>query len=59
MPTAFKKGDIVKQVAPAIQGEVVGVGIIDDDVQFCVEYKTADGEVHQRFFTEAEIQAAG
>jgi hypothetical protein len=58
MPIAFKKGDVVRQVAPVIQGAVVDVAIVDGDVQFCVEYTGADGDVHQRFFTEAEIETA-
>ena len=58
MAIAFKKGDQVRQVVPVIEGAVVDVAIVDGDVQFCVEYTGADGDVHQRFFTEAEIEKA-
>lgn len=58
MAIAFKKGDVVRQVVPVIEGKVVDVAIVDGDVQFCVEYTGADGEPHQRFFTEAEIEKA-
>jgi hypothetical protein len=56
MPTAFKKGDQVRQVIKPIEGEVVGMAIVDDDVQFLVEYIGADGETHSRFFKEHEIE---
>jgi glycine betaine/choline ABC-type transport system substrate-binding protein len=58
MAIAFKKGDQVRQVVPVIEGKVVDVAIVDGDVQFCVEYTGTDGEPHQRFFTEAEIEKA-
>jgi hypothetical protein len=57
MPTAFKKGDSVRQVVNPIEGEVVDLAIVDGDVQFLVSYVGADGEQHQRYFTEAELQA--
>jgi hypothetical protein len=57
MPTAFKKGDSVRQVVKPIEGEVVDLAIVDHDLQFLVEYIGADGETHQRFFKEDEIEA--
>ena len=57
MPIAFKKDDLVEQIVTPIKGKVIDIAVIDADIQFCVEYKTVDGETHQRFFTEAEIKA--
>lgn len=57
MGIAFKKGAAVRQVVNIIQGEVVGVQIVDDEVQFEVAYTGADGEPHSRLFKEDEIEA--
>jgi hypothetical protein len=57
MPLAFKKGDPVRQVVPVIRGQVVGTRLVDDDVQYEVEYADGAGETHRRFFKEAEIRA--
>lgn len=58
MPIAFKVGDKVRQVVPAISGAVQNVAIVDGEVQFEVAYIGADGEQHSRFFAEGEIEAA-
>lgn len=58
MAMAFKKGDRVRQVVPTIEGEVVGVKIVDDEVQFEVAYTDPQGEQHSRFFRESEIEGA-
>jgi hypothetical protein len=55
MPLPFKTGARVRQVAPVIEGEVVGIALVEGDVQYRVAYTGADGEAHERFFTEAEI----
>jgi hypothetical protein len=57
MALTHKKGDSVRQVVPVIEGKVVEVKIVDDDVQYCVEYVDAAGETHQRFFAESDIEA--
>jgi hypothetical protein len=58
MAQAFKKGDTVKQIVPIIQGQVITLGIIDDEVQFLVEWTNAEGHVEQRYFKEEEIEVA-
>lgn len=59
MAITHKIGASVRQVVPVIQGTVVDQKIIDGEVKFCVEYSGPDGEPHQRFFAEDEIEAAG
>jgi len=58
MALKFQKGDPVRQVVTVIKGEVVDFKIIDNDVQYCVAYTGADGERHERYFTESEIEPA-
>ena len=48
----------MRQVVPAVQGTVTGQQIIDDEVHYTVEWTDADGERHERVFTEAQIEAA-
>lgn len=55
MALAFKKGDMVRQVVPVIEGEVMTLAIVDDAVQYLVRYTDASGEVHERYFTEEEL----
>jgi hypothetical protein len=56
MALQFKPGDQVRQVVTPIQGEVVGVAIVDADVQFEVKWTDAAG-THTRFFTGEQIEA--
>jgi hypothetical protein len=56
MPLAFTKGQTVRQKAVVIQGEIVKAEIVDCEVQFSVSYVGADGETHERFFREDEIE---
>ncbi len=52
MSIKFKRGDLVRQVVPApLEGEIVQVSIVDDDVKYLVE--SADGT--QRWFNEDEV----
>lgn len=56
---SFKTGDSVKYTPPAIEGKVVG-GTVDAEaqLQLLVEYKDANGEVHQRYFAPEQLTAA-
>lgn len=56
MAIKHKRGDVVRQIAPVIQGEIVNMVIVDDEVQFEVAYLGTDGEAHSRFFKEEEIE---
>jgi hypothetical protein len=58
MSIVFKKGDDVVQNIKPITGKVVGQEIVDDEVQYKVEYVTEDGETHRRLFKENEIVKA-
>ncbi len=53
----FKKDQEVVQVVPVIAGKVVKAEVVDDEVQYCVQYTDEQGEEHTRFFKENEIQA--
>ena len=55
MATAFKKGDLVRQIVKPIEGTVVRPEIVDDQVQFVVQWEDADG-IHQRHFTEEQLE---
>ena len=57
MAIAFKRGDTVKQVLPVLQGTVVESKVIEDDICFLVSYVGADGESHERWFKESELEA--
>ena len=60
MAIKFKRGDSVTQVVTApIIGTVTAANIVDDDVSFLVAYVGADGESHERFFKEDEIEVKG
>jgi hypothetical protein len=55
MPMAFKVGQTVKQVVPVIQGPIIGVAIVNDEVGYEVAWTAEDGD-HTRFFTEAQLE---
>ena len=57
MALAFKKGQPVRQVAPVVTGTITDQQIIDDQVQYKVEYTDAAGEVNERWFKEQELEA--
>jgi len=57
MAANFSKGQKVQRVSPSIIGEVVTLAIVGDELQYLVKYPTADGELHQRYFTEAQLQS--
>lgn len=56
MPLAFPLGATVRQVVPVLQGMVVGRRLVDDDVQFEVEYVDGEGVTQRRFFKEVELE---
>jgi hypothetical protein len=53
----FKKGYEVRLIQPVIEGPILSVAIVDDEVQYEVEYVGADGEIHRRFFKEADLES--
>lgn len=57
---AFKKGDIVKLQAVIPQGPVLALRMNDEgEVSCLVEWVDAEGQTQQRWFTEAQLVAAG
>ena len=56
MALKFKPGDKVRQLVKPIEGEVVDAAIVDADVHFRVRWMNEDGEVHERTFTEEQIE---
>ena len=53
------KGAKVKQVVPVISGTVVARRFNEDhsEMEYQVEYSTADGENHSRWFLESQLAA--
>lgn len=59
MALKFKKGDAVRQVVPApVEGVITGQAIVDDEVQYSVQWTGPDGDSHERFFTEDQLTQA-
>lgn len=56
MASIMKKGTPVRLVQPVIKGEIKEAKVIDDDIQYRVEYTGIDGEIHERFFRESELE---
>ena len=57
MALKFKRGETVKQVAPIVQGTVTETRVIGDELMVFVEYTDANGEKHERPFSEEELEA--
>ena len=57
---AIPKGTKVRQIAPAIEGEVVQTRFNEssDCLEYLVSYTGADGESHERWFLESQVEAA-
>ena len=59
MALKFKQGDSVSQIVFTVAGTVKSATIVDNDICYLVEYGGADGETHERFFKEDEIEVKG
>ena len=54
----FQLNDSVRVVQPTIEGKVVGAIMGDNfKVKLLVEYAGADGEIHQRYFEQEQLEA--
>ncbi len=53
----FEIGQVVKQVVPVISGEIKDIQYdkASKSLSYLVDY-TADGETHQRWFAEAQLE---
>lgn len=58
MGMKFKKGDPVVQVTNPIRGMITSMIIRDDEPVYLVGWTDANGDVHERPFSEEEIEAA-
>jgi len=59
MPIA--KGEIVRMIQPVIEGEVIGAQLNQDTLQieYLVEWTDAEGDIVNRYFTEAQLEVVG
>lgn len=51
----LKKGDTVQLVQPLIIGNILTPAIVNDELQYLVEFVDSEGETQQRYFTEEQI----
>ena len=56
MSIKFKKGAAVRQVVKPVEGDVRDQTIINDEIVYLVGYVGADGEAHERWFRESELE---
>lgn len=57
MASAFKKGDVLKLKIPAPQGAVEKIQMTEDGVvQYLISWTDADGNSHQRWFDETDVE---
>lgn len=52
----LKKGTTVRLIQPVIQGTVDRADTNGEYFGYVVVYKSADGEVHERFFSQDELE---
>ena len=57
MALKFKRGETVKQLTPIVQGIVTETRVIGDELMVFVEYTDANGEKHERPFSENELES--
>lgn len=55
---ALKKGSTAKLVPPTVQGSIADVkwNADADCKEFLLQWTTADGDVNERWFVEADLQ---
>jgi hypothetical protein len=58
MAATFKQGDAVRLVQPVIQGTIVRREIIEDEDSYLVSWTDSAGDVHERIFSEAQLEVA-
>jgi hypothetical protein len=59
MASTFKKGEILKIKALIPQGPVEKIQMTEDGVvQYLISWADEDGEPHQRWFDETEVELA-
>lgn len=54
----MKKGNTVRLIQPTIQGNVISTRYDEDTegLEHLVEWTDADGETHQRWFPEVDLE---
>ena len=56
MAAKFKRGSMVSQIVPVIEGSVAEIKFVEDDICYLVEFSGIDGEQHSRWFKEEELE---
>ena len=58
--STFKKGDVVKVKAVTPEGPITKMRMDDDGtIYYLLSWTNDDGAVHERWFTEDQLVAAG
>jgi hypothetical protein len=52
----LQPGQLVEFKQPVLVGSVLKAEIIDNKIQYLVDYTNDEGVPHQRWFTEDEVQ---
>lgn len=56
MAAKFKRGALVSQIVPVIEGSVTEIKFVEDDICYLVAFVGTDGEEHTRWFKESELE---
>ena len=56
---AFKEGQKVRLVAPIIEGSIADINYnkLTEELEYLLGYSSADGDLHQRWFSESDLEA--
>jgi hypothetical protein len=57
MAGAFNLGNTVKLVTITPSGPVLEKRLMGDDIEYLVQWEDADGDLHQRWFREDQLEA--
>lgn len=52
----LKKDDTVKLIHPVIIGRVLTPAIVNEELQYLVEFTDQSGDTQQRYFTSEQIE---
>ena len=52
----MKKDDAVKLIQPIIVGRVLTPAIVNEELQYLVEFTDQSGDIQQRYFTSEQIE---
>ena len=52
----LKKHTPVRQIIAPIEGKIIDQGLHDGEIRYLVEFSVADGDIHQRWFNENDVE---